>query len=91
MTSTKKHILFIVPDGVGIKNFLYSDIIKILKSECEITIWSTLPLEAFKDVERIHKLKFNYKNIILLIIIDIKKYPYFSVLLIKNNKIKMLS
>ncbi|WP_412560345.1 hypothetical protein [Winogradskyella sp. MIT101101] len=62
---TKKHILFLVPDGVGIRNFLYSDIIKHLKTETDISIWSTLPIEAFKDVERLHKTDFNYQQIVL--------------------------
>ncbi|MFC0605116.1 hypothetical protein [Winogradskyella pulchriflava] len=59
----KKHILFLVPDGVGIKNYLFSDIITLIKEDCEITIWSTLPIEAFKDVKRIHSIDFNYKQI----------------------------
>ncbi|WP_111683866.1 hypothetical protein [Winogradskyella tangerina] len=65
MTPTKKHILFIVPDGVGIKNFLYSDIIKFLKGEAEITIWSSLPIDAFEDVKKLHQIKFNYKQLTL--------------------------
>jgi len=65
MTPTKKHILFVVPDGVGIKNFLYSDIIKYLKSNCDISIWSTLPIDAFDDVKRLHQINFNYKQIVL--------------------------
>lgn len=59
----KKHILFLVPDGVGIKNYLYSDIITNLKNDSKITIWSTLPIEAFEDVKRIHNIEFDYKQI----------------------------
>ncbi|WP_422105118.1 UDP-glycosyltransferase [Winogradskyella sp.] len=65
MTPTKKHILFVVPDGVGIKNFLYSDIIKYLKEECDISIWSPLPLDAFDDVRTLHQINFNYKQLTL--------------------------
>jgi hypothetical protein len=65
MTPIKKHILFLVPDGVGIKNYLCSDIIKYLKSECDISIWSTLPIDAFNDVKRLHQINFNYKQIVL--------------------------
>ena len=50
---------------VGIKNFLYSDIIKYLKSKCDISIWSTLPIDAFDDVKRLHQINFNYKQIVL--------------------------
>ena len=63
MTPIKKHILFLVPDGVGIKNYLYSDIITNLKNDAKITIWSTLPIEAFEDVKRIHNIEFDYKKI----------------------------
>ncbi|WP_299110578.1 hypothetical protein [uncultured Winogradskyella sp.] len=59
----QKHILFLVPDGVGIKNYLYSDLIKHIKEDAIVTIWSTLPLEAFDDVKGIHDIDFNYKQI----------------------------
>ncbi|MBC3846941.1 hypothetical protein H8K90_11165 [Winogradskyella echinorum] len=61
----KKHILFLVPDGVGIKNYLYSNVISHLKNDAKITIWSPLPIEAFDDVKRIHKIDFDYQQIIL--------------------------
>jgi len=63
MTPIKKHILFLVPDGVGIKNYLFSDIITNLKNDAKITIWSTLPIEAFEDVKRNHNIEFDYKQI----------------------------
>lgn len=56
-----KKVLFLVPDGVGIRNYLYSDIIKHLKPKSEIWIWSPLPSEAFEDVKELHNIKFNYK------------------------------
>jgi len=59
----KKHVLFLVPDGVGIKNYLYSDIINHIKVNAFITIWSPLPIEAFNDVKRIHNIDFGYKKI----------------------------
>lgn len=58
-----KHILFLVPDGVGIKNYLYSEIIAHIKNKAEITIWSPLPIEAFDDVKKLHQIKFGYKQI----------------------------
>ena len=45
----KSKILFIVPDGVGIRNYLYSDLISELNTS-EITILSTLPKEAFYQI-----------------------------------------
>lgn len=62
--SKDKHILFLVPDGVGIKNYLYSNIITHLKGgDAKITIWSPLPIEAFNDVKKLHQLDFGYKQI----------------------------
>lgn len=58
-----KHILFLVPDGVGIKNYLYSEIIKHIKNKAKITIWSPLPIEAFDDVKKLHQIEFGYKHI----------------------------
>jgi hypothetical protein len=55
-----------VPDGIGIKNYLYTDIINYLKNEAKITIWSPLPIEAFSDVKRVHNIDFNYKRLQLL-------------------------
>ena len=62
----KKKVLFLVPDGVGIKNYLYSNIIKYLKEHAEITIWSPLPVEAFEDVKQIHNIDFRYKYLELI-------------------------
>ncbi|EDP69674.1 hypothetical protein FBALC1_05798 [Flavobacteriales bacterium ALC-1] len=59
----KKHILILLPDGVGIRNYLYSDVITHLKKEADLTIWSPLPIEAFSDVSRIHNIDFDYKQI----------------------------
>ncbi|MUU77646.1 hypothetical protein [Winogradskyella endarachnes] len=59
----EKHILFLVPDGVGIKNYIYSNIIKELKENAKISIWSPLPIEAFADVKKIHNIDFQYKQI----------------------------
>ncbi len=64
--SNGKHVLILVPDGVGIKNYLYSQILTYLKEDAKISIWSTLPIEAFSDVKDIHNLDFDYKQIVLL-------------------------
>ncbi|BAO74396.1 hypothetical protein [Winogradskyella sp. PG-2] len=63
MNSENKHILFIVPDGIGIKNYLYSNVIYYLKPNAKITIWSPLPIEAFNEVKRIHNIDFGYSQI----------------------------
>jgi hypothetical protein len=63
----KKHILFIVPDGVGIKNYLYSNILTYLKEDnIQIVIWSPLPKQVFEEIERLHGISIKYKYIKLL-------------------------
>jgi hypothetical protein len=63
----KKKILFLVPDGVGIKNYLYSDLLTYLKKDnVQIAIWSPLPKEVFQDVESLHDIKVEYKYLKLL-------------------------
>lgn len=49
-------VLFIIPDGVGIRNYLYSDVITHLKDKAEIVFWSTLPKGAFAEVVALHQI-----------------------------------
>lgn len=56
-------ILFLIPDGVGIRNYLYSDVIKHLKNQAAISFWSPIPKEAFAEVQELHKIDIEYKNI----------------------------
>ena len=65
-TNTSK-ILFIIPDGVGIKNYLYSKILTYLKEDdASIAIWSPLPKSVFQEVERLHGITIEYKYLKLL-------------------------
>lgn len=60
----RKKILFIIPDGVGIRNYLYSDVIKYLKEQNAIFVfWSTLPKEAFEEVISLHQIEIEYRKI----------------------------
>ncbi|MBF8150990.1 hypothetical protein ITJ86_13850 [Winogradskyella sp. F6397] len=62
-TKTRK-VLFVVPDGVGIKNYLYSKILTYLKADdIQIVIWSPLPKVVFEAVERLHHITIEYKYI----------------------------
>ena len=66
MIHKKNKILFIVPDGVGIRNYLYSNLIAELKDN-EITILSTLPKEAFYQIDadfKYQKLTFEKESFI---------------------------
>jgi hypothetical protein len=55
-----KHVVFIVPDSTGIRNYLYSDIITKLKGRVTISVWSPLPEKAFEEVENLHGVNLNY-------------------------------
>lgn len=59
----KKHVVFIVPDGVGIKNYLYSKLLKHVNEYAKITIWSPLPKAAFNEVNELHNFSIEYKKL----------------------------
>lgn len=64
---TQKKVLFVVPDGVGIKNYLYSNILTYLKEDnIKVVIWSPLPKQVFTEVESIHGISVEYKYLKLL-------------------------
>ena len=56
----RNKILFFVPDGVGVRNYLYSDLLKYIHKEADIILWSPLKEEAFKDIRDIHDIQFEY-------------------------------
>ena len=56
-------ILMIFPDGIGIKNYVYSDLIKNLKNKSKLFFWSTLPKEAFQDAANLHEIEINLHKI----------------------------
>ena len=52
-------IFFVVPDGVGIRNYLYTDIVKHLtQSGHEVVLLHTLSDEAIEEVEKVHSYSF---------------------------------
>lgn len=59
---TSNRILFLVPDSVGIRNYLYSDILEQLKEKADIVIWSKLPHSAFFLITDLFDLKFDFKQ-----------------------------
>ena len=56
-------ILLLFPDGVGIRNYLYSDVVQHLKNEAVLVIWSPLPESAFDEVKVLHNLNFEFYSI----------------------------
>jgi hypothetical protein len=55
-----KKVLMIVPDGTGVRNYLYSPLISILKKSSEISILTTLNKEAIDEVSEIHGVNLNF-------------------------------
>ncbi len=59
-----KKIIIVVPDGTGIRNYLFSKIIPDLMTQnCELLIYHALSNEAIKEVEKLHDIKLNKKLI----------------------------
>lgn len=55
-----KNILFVVPDGVGIRNYVYSSLIVHLKKNVQLYFWTTLPDTAINEVENLHKVSIKH-------------------------------
>lgn len=57
-------ILFIIPDGVGIRNYLYSHILTHLIGEShEVIIWHALSDNALHEVESLHNIKLHSEKL----------------------------
>jgi len=51
-------VLLLIPDGVGIRNYLFSDVIKHLIADGhEVIVWHNLDEEVINEAERIHSIK----------------------------------
>jgi len=61
----KPNILFVIPDGVGIRNYLYSSIISHIKNKSNLHFWTTLPNTAVEEVEKLHSIPIGYNKITL--------------------------
>ncbi|MBT8262675.1 MAG: hypothetical protein KJO05_07625 [Bacteroidia bacterium] len=61
----KKNIVFLVPDGVGVRNYLFSNIISSLKPHANIHLWTTLTRPSLKEVEKLHDVQLYYRSISL--------------------------
>lgn len=60
----RKKILFVVPDGTGIKNYLFSNIIQYLTDEkVELIIYHVLSNDAIEEVEELHNIVLTKKRI----------------------------
>lgn len=46
MSFSKKKILIVVPDGIGVRNYLYSSHFKKLREKAEVSVWSGIPKQV---------------------------------------------
>jgi len=58
-----KKICFVIPDGTGIRNYLYSELVEHLQHKnCEIILLHSVSIEAIEEINKVHKTKFkSYK------------------------------
>lgn len=55
MNTTKSHRIFLyVPDGVGVRNYLYADLISILNASAVVGMFHSLPPIVIDEVEKVH-------------------------------------
>ncbi|RAI89521.1 glycosyltransferase family protein [Algoriphagus yeomjeoni] len=55
-------VCLLIPDGIGIRNYLYSDIIPLLReSKFEVAVWHSLDPAVMKEAERINP-QVNFEN-----------------------------
>ena len=59
-----KKIIIVVPDGTGIRNYLFSQIIpNLIKENYDLLIYHALSNEAINEVEKLHKIILTKKQI----------------------------
>jgi len=57
-------IVLLIPDGVGIRNYLYSDIIKELyRQGHEVIVWHALSKRALHEVETLHRIDLHSESL----------------------------
>jgi hypothetical protein len=55
-------VCLLIPDGIGIRNYLYSDIIPLLQeSNVDVAVWHSLDPSVMKEAERLNPLV-NFEN-----------------------------
>jgi hypothetical protein len=53
-TTHSRRIFLYVPDGVGVRNYLYADLISILNSSATVGMYHSLPSLVINEVEKVH-------------------------------------
>ncbi|WP_298287552.1 hypothetical protein [uncultured Lutibacter sp.] len=64
-----KKVCIVIPDGTGIRNYLYSNLMKhLFKNKCEIVLLHNISSKAIAEIKKVHKQPFevyklpNYKE-----------------------------
>lgn len=58
MNNKRKKVIFVVPDGTGIRNYLFSEIIpSLIKQDIELVVYHALSNEAIIEVEKLHNIQ----------------------------------
>ncbi|NMH86342.1 hypothetical protein [Flavivirga algicola] len=64
MNNKRKKVIFVVPDGTGIRNYLFSEIIpNLIKQDADLVVYHALSNEAITEVEKLHGIRLTKKNI----------------------------
>jgi hypothetical protein len=64
LLGNKKHILLVIPDGIGIKNYIATNVLKNLNKDTQLTIYTNLNSTFIDDFQNHGILKqANYKNL----------------------------
>ncbi|WP_020531596.1 hypothetical protein [Flexithrix dorotheae] len=51
-------VCLIIPDGVGVRNYLYSDLIpNLINNNAEVVIWHSLDKTILREIEQLHNIK----------------------------------
>jgi len=59
----QKKVLFVVPDGTGIKNYLFSDILpQLAENNVEVLVYHNLSDNAILEVEKQHNIKLTHQK-----------------------------
>jgi hypothetical protein len=59
-----KRIAFFIPDGVGIRNYLFSDLVKkIFADGSELILITSISQKAIEEVERLHNYRFSVVSV----------------------------
>ncbi|HPF12308.1 MAG TPA: hypothetical protein PLP62_12700 [Flavobacteriaceae bacterium] len=60
IVDSKKNIIFLVPDGVGVRNYLFSNIISEFKDKAHLHLWTTLTEKTAKEIETLHSVETSF-------------------------------